>query len=740
MRSIVPAITVLALIGVVVPVAAKKPTRPPVVHLIAPVDEAVVIASTPVTFAASALDLSAIDLTDALVWTSSIDGELGRGGVVVHALSPGIHRIKAIATSADGRAGSGTLIVTAVPQTLEVAPDVDTYVDSAKPGKSFDLSTILQVDGSPARATVLSFTVDGVGPARVERAVLRLTVSRKEGAGSKSGGDLLLLDLSDSSALAKTLGTIGRVRPGQVVDFDVTSAVRRNGTYGFALLGSSADGVIYKSEEAAHGGPRLVLTLGSRDAGPPPPAAPSGGFRTLAASGGTGYEDYDFGGGVDQNDNRITGAKPESKLWFQDGRWWATLWVPSASSYRINYLDAATQRWVDTGVAIDERPRSRQDVLQAGGKLYVASRFGGSPAQNRLYRYTYVTGTRTWALDAGFPVNIPGGGTESMTIARDTRGVLWIAYTLDSTVFVSHTTGSDTAWATPFELPVAEGTSVDADDIAAVIAFSGKIGVFWSNQSTDKFYFAVRDDNAGSTTSAASWKLEIVATGGHVADDHFNLKLAADGRLFATIKTSKTAAADTLVGLFVRASNGAWSPLYNVTTVASNPTRPILLLDEARNRVMIFYSADHANIQYKESDMTNIAFPSGSGTPFIESTSTDDINNPTSTKQNLTPQTGLTILASSAALNSYWHNAIDPTPTTTTTTIPSTTSTTVTSTTTTSRPPTTVPSTTTTSIATPTTTTRPPTTTTTTTRPPTTTTSTTLPPGCVMVLGIPVCL
>jgi len=742
MRSIlVPVRLASALVLVLAaaaPARAKSAVGPPVVHLVAPVDEAVVIAGGPITFSATALRLPETDLTTSLVWTSSIDGELGRGGVVVHALSAGIHRIRAVATSSDGRAGSGTLIVTAVPPTLEVAPDVDTYVDATKPGKSFDLSTVLQVDGSPARATVLSFTVDGVGPARVARAVLRLTVARKEGAGGKSGGNLVLVDLTDSTALAKTIGTLGRVRPGEVVAFDVTSVVRRNGRYGFALLGSSADGVMYRSEEALRGGPRLVLTLGTRDAPAAPQATSSGGFRTLAATTDTGYEDFVFGSGVDQDDNRLTGAKPESKLWFQDGRWWATLWLPGAGSYRIHWLDQGTHTWIDTGVAIDERPRSRQDVLQAGGKLYIASRFAGSPAQNRLYRFTYVTSTRTWSPDAGFPVDIPGGGTESMTIARDTRGVLWVAYTLNSTVFVSHTTGSDTAWATPFAVPVPEGTSVDADDIAGVIAFSGRIGVFWSNQSTDKFYFAVHDDGAGSTTSASSWKLEIVAAGGHVADDHFSMKVAADGRLFVAIKTSKTASSDTLVGLFIRAANGTWSSLYNVTTVASNPTRPILLLDEPRNRVMIFYSADHQSIRYKESDMNDVAFPSGSGTPFIESTSADDINNPTSTKQNLTSTTGLAVLASSAARKSYWHDAIDPAPTTTTTTVPTTTSTTATSTTTTSRPPTTVPTTTTTSTSPPTTTTRPPTTTST--RPPTTTTTTTLPPGCAIILGRPVCL
>ena len=55
-------------------------------------------------------------------------------------------------------------------------------------------------------------------------------------------------------------------------------------------------------------------------------------------------------------------------------------------------------------------------------KLYVASRDGSDTEQNRLYRYSFDGSGFT--LDAGFPVNISGGGEETLTIAKDSTGKL----------------------------------------------------------------------------------------------------------------------------------------------------------------------------------------------------------------------------------------------------------------------------------------------------------------------------
>src|SRR5207244_5789498 len=133
--------------------------------------------------------------------------------------------------------------------------------------------------------------------------------------------------------------------------------------------------------------------------------------------------------------------------------------------------------------------------------------------------------SRSHVLDPGFPVSIPGGGTESMTLARDSGGTLWIAYTLNDQVFVATTLGSDLDWSAPLVVPVAEGTTVRPDDIAGVQRLQGGIGVFWSNQLTDKFYFAVHRDGAQEADPVA-WRLAIVSAGGRAADSYINFMLA----------------------------------------------------------------------------------------------------------------------------------------------------------------------------------------------------------------------
>src|SRR5262245_47449814 len=44
-----------------------------------------------------------------------------------------------------------------------------------------------------------------------------------------------------------------------------------------------------------------------------------------------------------------TGEKPESKLWYNNGLWWAVLFHSSSQTHHIFWLDRSTQQWVDTG-------------------------------------------------------------------------------------------------------------------------------------------------------------------------------------------------------------------------------------------------------------------------------------------------------------------------------------------------------------------------------------------------------
>src|SRR5687767_3914294 len=58
-----------------------------------------------------------------------------------------------------------------------------------------------------------------------------------------------------------------------------------------------------------------------------------------------------------------TREKPESKLWWNDGFWWGSLFNATTEDYHIFRLDLASHTWVDTGTRLDERHSSLADTL-----------------------------------------------------------------------------------------------------------------------------------------------------------------------------------------------------------------------------------------------------------------------------------------------------------------------------------------------------------------------------------------
>jgi hypothetical protein len=388
-----------------------------------------------------------------------------------------------------------------------------------------------------------------------------------------------------------------------------------------------------------------------------------------AATGDIGFRDQSFtplGGSP-------TGTKPESKLWFNAGSWWASMYVPSAGEHRIFNLNRSTEQWTDTGVAIDARDSTRADTLwdAAAGKLYVASHVyttsssSGTTSNNgRVWRYSYTAGTGRYRLDSGFPAGglpINTDRTETLVIAKDSAGTLWATWTRGSRVYVNHTIGgNDTAWATPYILP-AGNTTLTSDDISSIIAFGGdKIGVIWSNQADHRFYFAVHEDGRGD--AAADWSAEAVP-GTQNADDHVNLKTDSAGRIYAAVKHTSSGSSTPLVSLLVRAASGAWTS-NTFGRVKDSHTRPIVEIDEEHQVVHMFATGPQppgtsgqsgGDIVEKTSPMGAISFPTGVGTPVIRSAGSPDMNDATSTKQNVSSATGLVVMAGDGTTDDYWH-------------------------------------------------------------------------------------
>jgi hypothetical protein len=377
-----------------------------------------------------------------------------------------------------------------------------------------------------------------------------------------------------------------------------------------------------------------------------------------------------------------TADKAQSKLWFQDGSWWGLLWSASTHATKIHRLDAATQAWQETATVVDDRPSARGDALwdATSGKLYVVSgttvlsEWSSPPSEEEvasgsaeLHRFSYDAVTKAYSEDAGFPVTLHGESTESITVAKDSVGKLWVTYTVVSAdnsnrVYVNHSTTSDTEWGTPFVLPTTNA-QVHHDDISAVTSFQGdKIGIMWSNQRTGhkRFYLAIHQDGQPEK----SWQTEVAYGGGNnctggCANDHLNLRqLTSDGsgRLYAAIKTAHQNAGQTFVALMVRDGKGQWTSA-EFGAVEDAHTRPIVMIDEEHRQIWMFAVApeEGGTIYYKTAPIDNVSFAPGAGTPIISSSTDTDINDPTSTKQNVNSQTGLVVLAASRTNARYWH-------------------------------------------------------------------------------------
>ena len=389
------------------------------------------------------------------------------------------------------------------------------------------------------------------------------------------------------------------------------------------------------------------------------------------APGDVGFEGLSHAG-----TSTPTGTKrAESVLWFNDGSWWANMWDTVSKDFHIFRLDRSTQRWVDTGVLVDPRANTHADVLWDGAHLYVSSHtfvndeqaaVSGFPSY--LYRFSYNAITKAYSLDAGFPAQINNYKTETLTLDKDSTGKLWATWQQANRIYVNRTTGSDASWGTPFELPTA--SSVTVDDTSALIAFAGRIGVLWSDQTTsnDGMHFSIhRDGDPDAVWSGRQAAIQGPASG----DDHMNLKSldASGGRVYAAVKTSFTSSSAPLIMLLVYdISAGTWQS-YTIARVSDCPNRVLVLVDPENGLLHTFAtypappsfacSSSGGAIYEKTSPLNAISFPTGRGTLRILDADSAFVHNVSSTKQNVSNASGIAVLADNGNTQRYWHH-FDP--------------------------------------------------------------------------------
>jgi hypothetical protein len=324
-----------------------------------------------------------------------------------------------------------------------------------------------------------------------------------------------------------------------------------------------------------------------------------------------------------------TESKPQSKLWFNRGSWWAVL--PDASGTWVWRLDGT--RWT-AALKLSEGTKCRADVKSVGDVTHVLL-FDPAGGPSRLASVEYVAAGdgaaatyRPWtARPALTPVQL-SASAETATIELDGAGRMWLASDASTTIKLRYADAPYAAFSDAFNL----ASGVSTDDICTIAAFpDGSVGVMWSNQVTRQFGF--RTHAAGA--APAAWSADelpasqsALDVGLGMADDHLNAKVAADGTLYVAAKTSYDTAGYPMLCLLVRRPNGKWDDLY---TVANSGTRPIVLLNEFEGSLVVAYRQDGTgNIVTKRSPLSQIAF--GPAQVLI----TGPANDVTGTKQNFT--------------------------------------------------------------------------------------------------------
>jgi len=321
-----------------------------------------------------------------------------------------------------------------------------------------------------------------------------------------------------------------------------------------------------------------------------------------------------------------TGEKPQSKVWKHDGYWWSVF--PDLTGTWVRRLDGIV--WTPV-IQVSSNPFVQADyeLDQATGLVHLLLVDAGA---TDLFSVEFVAGTpptyEAWT-QRPTPVAIPlDGAAETGSLVIDTAGRMWVTYDTSSRAEVVYADAADdfTIWSAPIALE----TGIDSDDITAIAAFDGKVGVMWSNQNDKRFGFRVHVDGDPPSSWGADEAPGLSAgqnIGAGMADDHLNLAVRSDGTVYAAVKTNYDTSGETRLALVVRRPNGVWDDaLYHVDT---RGTRAIVVLHEASNTLMYIYSASESggNIQYRTSDMDTISF--GSETDLI----LGDMNNASSTKE-----------------------------------------------------------------------------------------------------------
>lgn len=322
-----------------------------------------------------------------------------------------------------------------------------------------------------------------------------------------------------------------------------------------------------------------------------------------------------------------TDTSVQSKLWFHDGSWWGILSSEQTGQFQVHELDWDTQRWVDRGVLVDERPFVQLDAISDGTGIYVAaSGTRASPGHAlRVRRFSYDESARTYRLDQDFPRDLTDGGVTDVSMAISADGRVWLAYIAVLRVTMTYSDTGGVSWVDPFIMP-ADEAQLPAER-AAITASDGQIAVAWTSQQDDLLHAAIHVNGAPDD----DWTVHSVEVAGLTyGEDQLSARATSDGELLIAVRSSLDRVdndnPDSPQILLSRLDGDTWTQAV-VSRVRDGHASPQVLVDETRERVYIFAEAE-GSIYVKQADLEALSFSPGLGSVAIIPSESEDAGTP----------------------------------------------------------------------------------------------------------------
>ena len=296
-----------------------------------------------------------------------------------------------------------------------------------------------------------------------------------------------------------------------------------------------------------------------------------------------GFSQQDFYVQIEaQSISTNTGSKPQSKVWKYGDSFYSVF--PNKKGTYVWKL--AENQWIQH-LLLTTKDNSKADCFAVSDTVFILlyqgvnSEFTIMKFDESAHQYQFINPLRPVSPVEFHP------STETATLALDGNSTLWMTYEADNRIEVRNSMSPYSSWSKPTQ--ICEG--VASDDISGIIKMTNSVGVFWSNQNTERFGFRFHVDGdpisfwSSDEVPASQSALDM---GNGMADDHLNLKFTSNGQLYAAVKTSYDAPAYPKIALLVRRSNGIWENLHHVSY---SGTRPIVAVDMSNNSIKVYYTS-----------------------------------------------------------------------------------------------------------------------------------------------------